>query len=201
MHTVNLLRHLVENYQVLVYLVIFLGLIIEGELVLVSTGIFLHLGALNLYLASSVILLGLLSKTFLGYYLGVMIHRRWHKARFVDYIEKRVSSVLPHFKEKPFWSIFISKFIMGVNNIVIIFSGYHRVDFPKYLKAEMFASLVWAPVLVALGSVFSFTAINFSREIWRFSSIVFFLVVLFIILDRLVSWGYELFEEFYHDAK
>ena len=120
---------------------------------------------------------------------------------FLKYIEKRVLSVMPYFKQKPFWSIFISKFIMGINNIVIIFSGYQRIDFRKYLKAEFFSTLLWAPALVFLGYFFRYTAIHISREVWRFSFIVLILIILFLVFDRLIGWTYEVFEEFYKDAE
>src|ERR1035437_5980422 len=119
MHTVNILRHLVENYEVLVYFCLFLGLIIEGEFTLMSMGILLHLHALDVYSASIFIILGLLCKTMLGYYLGRFIHEKWNNTKFLKYINKRVLTVMPRFKQKPFWSIFISKFIFGTNNIVL----------------------------------------------------------------------------------
>ena len=201
MHTVNILRHLIDNYQILVYFFILLGLIIEGEFILISIGIFLHLGALNFYSVLVFILLGLLSKTFLGYYLGTVIHQKWNHTRFLKYIERRVLDVMPQFKQKPFWSIFISKFIMGVNNIVIIFSGYQKIDFKKYLTAEFCSTIIWAPILMSLGYLFSYTAIHISREVWRFSFIVLLLVILFIVFDKLISWVYEIFEEFYNNVQ
>ncbi len=197
MHTVNILKHLVENYQLLVYFFIFLGLIIEGEFILMSVGILLHLGALNFYLAFIFIFLGVVCKTFLGYYLGSFIYKKYNHMKFLKYIEKRVLNVLPHFKQKPFWSIFISKFIIGVNNIVIIFSGYQKIDFRKYLKAEFFSTILWTPGLIFLGYLFSYTAIHVSREIWKFSLIVLILIILFIIFDKLIGWAYWIFEEFY----
>ncbi len=39
MHTVKLLTQLVENYQILAYGIIYLGLILEGEFFLIFTGI------------------------------------------------------------------------------------------------------------------------------------------------------------------
>lgn len=201
MHTVNILRHLVENYQILVYLFIFIGLIFEGEFILISIGIFLHLGALNIYGAIVFICLGLVSKTLLGYYVGRVIHKKWNHTKFLKHIEGRVAKVMPHFKRKPFWSVFISKFIMGVNNIVIIYSGYHKINFQKYLKAEFFSTIIWFPALIILGYVFSLTALNVSREIWRFSFIILVLVVLFIVVDRFISWIYEVFEEFHDHEK
>ena len=145
MHTVKILVHLVENHQALVYFIIFLGLIIEGEVIVISTGILVHLGALPLLPALSFVLFGGFSKAFVGYYLGTIIHDKWSNVKFFKYFEKRVRYVVPKFKEKPFWSIFISKFIMSSNNIVILFSGFERIDFKKYLKAETLAIAIWGP--------------------------------------------------------
>ncbi len=201
MHTVNILKHLVEDYQLLAYVIIFLGLIIEGEFILLSTGVLLHLGAFSFFPVLLFIFMGLMAKTFFGYYLGQTLHTKWNHTRFLQYIDRRVSSVMPHFKASPFWSIFISKFIMGVNNLVIIFSGYHKINFRKYMEAEISSTIIWAPVLISLGYFFSYTAISVSREIWRFSFIVLVLTILFIAIDKLISAGYKLFEEFHDHSK
>jgi len=105
--------------------------------------------------------------------------------------------IMPRFDQKPFWSIFISKFIMGANHVVIIFSGYMKIDYKKYLKAEFFSTIVWAPLLLSLGYFFGYTALNVSREIWRFSLVVLLLIIGYILLDKFIGWLYELFEEFY----
>lgn len=201
MHTVNLLIRLVEHHQILVYLVIYLGLIFEGELFLISTGILVHLGALNFYFAFLFVLLGGFSKTLIGYKLGEFLYKKFNHHRFFRYIEKRVYGVLPRFKENPFWSIFASKFIMGANYLVVIFSGYQKIDYKKYLKAEISATIIWAPLLLSLGYFFGYTALHVSREIWKFSMVIVILFVIFILFDKLVSWLYEVFEEFYNDKK
>ena len=201
MHTVNLLINLVEHHQVLAYIIIFFGLIFEGELIVISTGILAHLGALNFWFSLFFILLGGLSKTFIGYALGEFLYKKFNHNRFFRYIQKQVYSILPRFKTKPFWSIFISKFIMWANNIVIIFSGYEKIDYKKFLKAEIIATLVWAPLLLSLGYFFSYTALHISRDIWKFSMVVLILFIIFILFDKLVSWLYELFEEFYDESQ
>jgi membrane-associated protein len=197
MHTVKLLTLLVDHNEILAYLIIFVGLIFEGEVVLIVTGILSHLGALNIYFAFCFILVGGFAKTLLGYHIGKIIHDRWHETKFLKYVEKRVLNIMPHFNEKPFWSIFISKFIFGVNHMVIIFSGYERINYKKYLKAEISATLIWAPLLLGLGYFFSFTALNISREIWKFTFVILILMILFFLFDKLVGWIYEIFEEFY----
>ena len=58
METLNLLTGLVENHQVLAYILIYLGIIFEGDLFLISTGILAHLGALDFGFSLAFILLG-----------------------------------------------------------------------------------------------------------------------------------------------
>ncbi len=195
MYTVNLLTRLVENHQILAYGIIFLGLIFEGDFFLISTGILVHLGAFNFYPSLFVVLLGGLSKAFIGYALGEFLFKIFNHHKFFKYIQKRVYLILPKFKTKPFWSIFISKFIIGSNNIVIIFSGFEKIDYGKFLKAEILATMIWVPIMLSLGYFFSYAALNISRDIWRFLMVILVLYIIFILFDKLVSWIYELFEE------
>ena len=201
MHTVNLLTSLVEHHQVLAYIIIFLGLIFEGEFVVISVGILAHLGALNVWFSLLFILLGAFSKTFLGYAFGEFLYKKFNHHKVFKYIQKRVDNVFPRFKAKPFWSIFASNFIMGVNYLVVIFCGYEKVDYKKFLKAEILSKIIWAPGMLLLGYFFSYTALSISREIWKFSLIVIVLIILFILLDKFITWLYELFEEYYENEK
>lgn len=201
MHTVNILTSLVEHHLFLAYAAIYLGLIFEGEFVLISVGILSHLGALNFWLSLALILLGGFSKTFLGYAFGCFLYKRFNNRAFFRYIERRVNAIFPRFKIKPFWSIFVSKFIMGANYLVVIFSGYTKVNYRAFLKAEIISTVIWAPFLLSLGYFFGFTALHISREIWKFTIVIFILFILFVLFDKLVSWIYELFEEYYNDKR
>ncbi len=201
MHTVNLLIRLVEHHQLLTYAIIFLGVIFEGEIFVISVGVLLHLGALNLYTTIIIVLIAAFAKPFLGYALGEFLSVKFKNHKILNYIKKRVYILLPRFKKRPFWSIFISKFIWGANNIVIIFSGYEKIDYKKFFKAEALSILVWAPIMLSLGYVFSFTALNVSREVWRFLLVVIVLLAIYVIFDKLVSWVYELFEEYYNEQQ
>lgn len=201
MYTVNLLTSLVDHHQILAYGIIFLGLIFEGEFVVISVGILSHLGALNFWFSLLFILLGAISKTFLGYALGGFLYKKFNHHRIFKYIQKRVYNVFPRFKVKPFWSIFVSNFIMGVNYLVVVFCGYEKIDYKKFLKAEISSKLIWAPGLLSLGYFFGYTAFNISREIWKFSMVVVILFILFIFVDKLIGWAYEIFEEIYDNEE
>lgn len=201
MHTVNFLTKLVEHHQVFAYAVIFLGLIIEGEFILIATGVLAHLGAINFWFALFFVFCGGICKTFLGYYIGRALSDKWKHTKFLKHIEKKVLTIMPRFNHKPFWSIFISKFIMGVNHIVIIFAGYEKIPLKKYLKAEISSTIIWAPLLLSLGFFFSYTALGVSNEIWRFLLTVLLFIIGFIIFDRFIAFIYGIFEEFYDNGK
>ncbi|MCX6755171.1 MAG: hypothetical protein NT068_01335 [Candidatus Nomurabacteria bacterium] len=198
MHTVNFLQHFIIGHEFLAYAIIFFGILLEGEFFVISSGILLFIGVLNIYIISVIILFGLLGKTFLGYYIGFLINKKWENTKFIKYLEHRVLDVMPRFNERPFWSIFLSKFILGVNHIVIIFSGFKRIPLKIYLKAEFITTLIWGPGFLAIGYFFGYTALNISHEIWRFLLTVLILVISFIAFDRLIAWLYEIFEEFFN---
>jgi len=194
MHTVQVLNHLVENHQIYAYLIIFLGLIFEGEVVVITTGVFASLGALNFWTALFFILAGGMVKTFGGYYLGGYLYSKYSEHNFFRYLEKRVLYFMPRFQQRAFWSIFISKFVMGTNYLVIIFSGYNKINFKTFLKAEILSTIIWAPSLLYIGYFFSETALSYTKEIGRFSFIVLILVIVFLLFDKLLATFYRVFE-------
>ncbi|OGI70950.1 hypothetical protein A3B84_02315 [Candidatus Nomurabacteria bacterium RIFCSPHIGHO2_02_FULL_35_13] len=194
MHTVQVLNSLVGDHQVLAYLVIFVGLIFEGEIIVITAGVLSYLGVLDFWLSLSFIFAGGMAKTFGVYYFGEYIYEKYNQHSFLKYFEKRVLYFLPRFKQKPFWSIFISKFIIGVNFWVIVFSGYNKINFKTFLKAETISTVIWAPLLLSLGFFFSQTALSFSKEINKFSLAIFALLVIFLLFDKLVASFYRVFE-------
>ena len=196
MHTVQILNHLIGNYQILAYLVIFLGLIFEGEIIVISTGVLASLGALNFWVALFFILAGGMVKTFGGYYLGGYLYEKYSKHNFFVYLERRVLYFMPRFQQKAFWSIFISKFVMGTNYLVILFSGYNKINLKTFLKAEILSTIIWAPALLYLGYFFSNTALSYTKEIGRFSLIILLLVVIFLVFDKIIATFYRIFEYF-----
>ena len=193
MHTVHILIRLVEHHQILAYGLIFLGVALEGEVTLISAGVLIHLGALNFWNILIFVYMAGMTQTFLGYSLGIFFHKKFNNNNFFVYVEKRVLSVAPRFNQKPFWSIFISKFIM-INHLVIIFSGYKKIALRKFLKAEIISTTIWAPLLLSLGYFFSYTALHISREISRFLLIVIIFTIGFLVIDKLIGFLYELFE-------
>jgi membrane protein DedA with SNARE-associated domain len=198
MDTVQALSHVVENSQYLAYLLIFSITIFEGEIVAISAGILILLGALNFWIALLAIILGSTIKTFLGYFIGKFLNQKLNHNKFFQYIEKKVLTVMPHFEEKPFWSIFFSKFLM-VNHVVIIFAGYKKINFKRYLKAEMMSTPLWALSLVSLGYFFSYTALQINKGVTEFFLIILLFIIGFFLIEKVVSLLFDVFQNIFHN--
>src|SRR3989344_2925384 len=143
MENIDALLNLVISYQVIAYIALFLGMILEGEIVLILAGILLHLGAINFLPSIILILSGLVSKSFIAYNLGAFLRKRYPESKILKYIQKRAARFFPHMEEKPFWSIFISKFLVSLNNFALIFAGYLKLKFLTYCgEALLYRSVI-----------------------------------------------------------
>lgn len=194
MLTIKLLTNFVHQHEVLAYVLLFFAVIIEGEFVLLVSGILAHLGALSFPILYIVGYLGAFGKTYVGYGLGVFLKRRYPRSRFFRFVMRRVNDLLPSFKKDPFWSIFTSKFIVGINHFVLIYSGYVKVPKKTYYKAELSSSLAWIFEFLALGYFFSFAAFSISRDIRKFTLIILAFVIGFVIVQRLINLFLEMYE-------
>ena len=128
MITISHLRHFVELHADFAYILIFLGVIIEGEIVVIIAGIFANLGSLNVFVAFIATMLGGGAKSVIGYSLGFYLQKHHSGKPIVNQAEHRVNYFLPRFAERPFWSIFLSRFlILGLHWFSLIFSGYKKI--------------------------------------------------------------------------
>lgn len=184
----------IEAHRYLGYLFLFLMMILEGEVFLIVSATLAHIGAFKLWEVFIVALTGVILGNVLWYYLGMVIHKndfaRWLTVR----AERAVDYFLPHFREKPFSSIFISKFIYGVNHAVVFMSGVLRIDLPLFLKAEALASVAWVIFHTTLGYLFGYAAIQITHKASRFVLILAAFVLGFILLQKLITYLYEWYE-------
>lgn len=193
--SISTIRHFIEVHAIIVYFVIFLGVIIEGEIVVIFAGIFSYLGSINIFLALLSVVLGGAMKSYLGYTIGFYLNKHQAHNSFINKIERRISSLLPHFNEKPFWSIFISRFfVFGIGWFTLVFSGYRKVPIRTYLKAEALSLSIWSVGIILLGFSFSHTALSISRDVRNFLGMIIIFFILFFILEKIIAFMIELFE-------
>ena len=186
MHYLLTFPHLIAEHYILSYIILFIGIIFEGEIVVIIAGVSAHLGALHVFPTLAVILFGGISKTFIGYYLGIFLKKKFPKSKLLLSAENKVHYFFPRFRNRPFWSIFTSRFFtLGLHFMTLIFSGFTGIHIKKVMKAEFSSLLIWTFGVFSLGYFFSYTAVSVTHDIRKFFIIVLLLIVLFIMLHKL----------------
>lgn len=192
--SIGAIRHFIEIHAVMVYIVIFLGVILEGEIVVIFAGIFSYLGSINIFVALASVVLGGASKSLIGYTIGYYLNKHHSHRPFINKIERRISYFFPRFKERPFWSIFVSRFfILGIGWFTIVFSGYRNIPLKMYIKAESYSLVLWSVGVTALGYFFGYTALAISRDIRHVLVLILVFFISFFILEKLIAFIVELF--------
>lgn len=187
MKIISLLTSLVAANTVTIYAVLLLAVTFEGEITLLFLGMLAHAHIIKLFDAVLIGIAGAILKTFWSYYLGVALARYIPKNKVFDFIENKVLAMFPHFKEKPFLSIFISKFIYGLNHATAIFSGYTKISFKTYAVAEMVSSIIWLILMFTLGYFFSFAAFSVTRNIQKVGILLIFVIIGFFIVSKCIA--------------
>ena len=197
MFSIKVLTQFVEQHEILSHFLLFLGVVIEGELALITAGVLAHLGAFSFWSVFLTGIAGAVAKSFLWYRLGVWLDIKVPKNRFFTYIENRVLAFLPHFCERPFWSIFGSKFIYGVNHFTLIFCGFKKIRFGTFIKAEFYSSILWVLGIVSLGYYLSYAAFGITRDIRKFTLLILLFIIGFLVLEKVLSFIVTFLEEYF----
>lgn len=187
----NLFIKVVEEHRYFGYGFLFLGMIIEGEIILMTAGILVNINALGLGETFLVAYLGVLANDAIWYYLGARIRNKYGENAYIKKAERKVNGFMPNIREKPAGAIFISKFIMGLNHPTLVLLGYFRVRFAYFMKIQAFASFAWTSVFLTLGTIFGYTAINLTGRFQKFIFVAIFFIVAVIILERIIRYFFK----------
>lgn len=184
----NFFISFVEAHRFIGYAILFVGMLLEGETILIGAGILIYLKAFDPFDTFMIAISGVIVGDFLWYYLGMFLHKRYAENKMIVYAKKNILRLLPNFEQKPFWSIFASKFIYGLNHSALVFSGFLKINLTLFAKAEILASIMWTIGNLILGYMMSYAAINITHNIKFFGVIIVSLILVFIGVQRLITY-------------
>ncbi|MBI5078264.1 MAG: VTT domain-containing protein [Candidatus Yonathbacteria bacterium] len=180
----------VQDHRVLGYVVLFLAMVAEGEMFLIVAGILARLKALDLGDVLWVSFAGVMVGDIFWYWLGMFTARSRKFLFLMRAAERTVLILLPRFRENPFNSIFLSKFIYGANHAALVLSGIVRVKFQLFIKAELIASFAWVAIFSVVGFMFGHAALAVTHRAAQFALIALIFVIGFILIQRSTSKYY-----------
>jgi membrane protein DedA with SNARE-associated domain len=194
MLSISFIKHFALTHADIAYLIVMLGVLIEGEVVVIIAGIFSHLDSFSIYWVIVAIFLGCVLKSIIGYSIGSYLRNNHSHQEIVCQTERRIKYFFPNFINKPFLSIFLSRFlILGIYWFAVIYAGFNKVNIRTFIKAEILSFIVWTTVMLSLGYFFSYTALMISRDVRNFLGFLLLFFIGFFILEKIIAFVVELF--------
>ena len=189
--TIEHIVSFVEIHRYTGYFILFFAMVLEGEIFLIIAGMLANLEAFDIGDVFFISLLGVILGNMVWYYLGSVLKNKSFARRMIGWAERAIAYFLPRFRERPFKSIFFSKFIYGANRATVIMSGVLKVKFELFLRAEFLASIAWVSLYLAIGYFFGYAAVHITKNASRFALLIVIFVVAFILLQKLLTLYYD----------
>lgn len=153
--SVAALSQYVLRWDEMVYVIIFVGLLFEGEAVLLAAYFLVNLGYLNIFGVTAIAVISVVSGDILWYFLGANLGQSSALGKWLTKVAYPLDCQLT---KKPFRTIFVSKFAYGTHRITLLRSGWLKIDFWRYLKYTFFSSMIWIILIGALGLASAYAA-------------------------------------------
>lgn len=189
--SIDVFIQLVQDHRFWGYAILFVAMVLEGEIFLIAAGMLATLEAFDIGDVLWISFTGVILGNMMWYYLGAKLKDSGFSKRIIRWAERAIAFFLPQFRKKPFKSIFFSKFIYGANRATVIMSGVLHVPFRLFFKAEFLASILWVALYASVGYFFGFAAVNITHNASRFALIAVVFVVAFILIQKLIAQHYE----------
>ena len=147
----HVILYYISNWQHIAYLILFLAMIIEGDVFLFTAAFFTQQGVLNPIFVFLSVFAGISFGDFLWYRAGVWIN---HSSSFVMRCVEKISGPFDkHLLQRPQRTIFISKFLYGIHHALMLRAGTLKLEQKKFLKDDFVANIFWIIIVGGLGYI------------------------------------------------
>lgn len=182
----SLVLHLLDISQFQAYIIIFIGILIEGEISLFTSG---YLASLGFFRKELILFLAILSAAiadFFCYFFGRIIHK--FPKNINRWVEKLVGRFDQALKKRTFLTIFFGKFFYGLHFLFLIRSGTLKISFRKFLKSDGLSAILWILIIFFFG-FFSGTSFFVFKNYIKYSEITLLIgLILFFSIRKLLNY-------------
>lgn len=170
------------NYLVLwekfAYVLIFIGIVLEGDIVLFVSAFLAYSGFLNGWYVFLIAFFGAVIGDLFSYKIGYWLNN-WSRLfnKFID----RFRFLDSHLEARPFHTIFISKFTYGFHRLLFFRAGILNFNLKKLLEYDLASIMVWLIIVWGLG-YFSGASFSIVKKYFRFTEfgLLIFVAIFFI---------------------
>lgn len=151
------LEEFVLNNLFRAYLILFLGMFIEGEVFFLTAAIFAWQGYLNWSLLVLAAFAGVVLGDVFWYLLGYGLERSsllrlFFKIRLSYYQEWLEENFLKRYYRMAIYS----KFLYYINRLTPLIAGWHKFEFKKFIKIHLLSAVIWVGINAIFGYSFGY---------------------------------------------
>ena len=143
------LEHYFSLWHPLGYVLVFLGMVIEGDVIFFTAAFLVQRGILSLPLTFISAWSGILIGDALWFYLGRRL--AGHTGVFVRFVDRLALPFERLLRDRPGLAFFMAKFLYGANHAIIVRAGKVGIGRKFFLRRNFFAALAWLFIVGGLG--------------------------------------------------
>lgn len=140
-----------QHYHWLGYFLAPLGTTLEGDGVLFAAGYLTSQGVYEPFCMFVALWIGTTLGDMLWYELGKYLEGKDNL--IVRWLKKATNPIGPHLESRPFRTIFLSKFLYGINHALLAKAGSMQFSKQKLLRYNLLAIFLWVAIVGGLGYI------------------------------------------------
>ncbi len=186
----SFISHYLLAWQPLGYLLAFLGMILEGEVLLILAGFLTSQGYFNFFYMFAALLLGALFGDFFWYRFGHYLFNT-SGLKFPEWLHRLSHPLDIHLRDRPRKTIFISKFVYGANRATLMRAGASGVSLKDFFESNVYANIVWIIVIGGLGYLFGASLALLKKYIRLAELVILISVIIFLFASHFLVLRYK----------
>ena len=177
--------HYLSISKPLALLIVFIGMIIEGDILLFTSAFLSAQGLFHPVELFATALVGVMTGDYLWYWAGA---RLLPKFPWLErWVERITHPVDEHLRHRQLHTFAVSKFAYNMHHPILMRAGMLGLDKQKFIKNDFFSSLIWIAVVGGLG-YFSSLSVGLFRHYIKFAEVILLAaLVLFIAITHFVG--------------
>ena len=167
------------------YLLAFFGMMVGGDETLFILAFLTRDGFFHFWLMAATIATGTFIGDYFWFILGKMLSPYSRLSRIIARFTGRFDR---HLNERPFTTIFISKFVYCLNHAMLFRAGALGISQKQLIKSNVPAIAIWILVVGSLG-YFSSASLTLLKHSLRYTEIALIVgLIIFIFAERIASY-------------
>lgn len=181
----SLLINFSETHRIIAYAIIFLTVLIEGEIIVLLAGVLTKSGYLSFLNIALIAFVAASFHDLIWWTIGRKLADAKRK-KFLCFDFEKIGHFLTKIRLNSGIYIFLSKFAWNFNRLALVTSGYAKTPIKKMLSFSVPACFIWAFLFVALGNVFADQTDILKKDLKTAGLFVVGLIVGILILENVI---------------